>query len=67
MDRPELAHLVGAIPKQMSAAPQCRRLTPAQKAELLNALSARDEEAEVGRLVDWRRARLQACLHCAVF
>ena len=41
------------------------RLTPAQKAELLNALSARDDEAEVGRLVDSRLARLPACPHCA--
>jgi transposase-like protein len=40
------------------------RLTPAQKAELLNALSARDDEAEVGRLVDSRLARLPACPHC---
>ena len=41
------------------------RLTPAQKAELLNALSARDDEAEVGQLVDSRLARLPACPHCA--
>ena len=40
------------------------RLTPAQKAELLNALSARDDEAEVGRLVDSRLARLPVCPHC---
>jgi len=41
------------------------RLRPAQKAELLNALSAMDDEAEVGRLVDSRLARLPACPHCA--
>ena len=41
------------------------RLTPVQKAELLNALSARDDEAEVGRLVDSRFAQLPACPHCA--
>jgi transposase-like protein len=41
------------------------RLTPAQKAELLNALSARDDEAEVGQLVDSRLAQLPACPHCA--
>lgn len=41
------------------------RLTPAQKAELLNMLSAGDDEAEVGRLVDSRLARLPACPHCA--
>jgi transposase-like protein len=41
------------------------RLRPAQKAELLNALSARDDEAEVGQLVDSRLAQLPACPHCA--
>lgn len=41
------------------------RLTPAQKAELLKALSARDDEAEVGQLVDSRVAQLPACPHCA--
>ena len=41
------------------------RLTPAQKAGLLKALSARDDEAEVGQLVDSRLARLPACPHCA--
>ena len=41
------------------------RLTPGQKAELLNALSARDDEAEVGRLVDSRLAPLPTCPHCA--
>jgi transposase-like protein len=41
------------------------RLTPAQKADLLKALSARDDEAEVGQLVDSRLAQLPACPHCA--
>ena len=41
------------------------RLTPGQKAELLQALSARDDEAEVGQLVDSRLAQLPACPHCA--
>ena len=40
------------------------RLTSAQKAELLKALSARDEEAEVGQLVDSRLAQLPGCPHC---
>ena len=41
------------------------RLTPAQKAELLNALGARDDEAVVGQLVEERLAQLPACPHCA--
>ena len=41
------------------------RLTPAQKAGLLKALSARDCQAEVGQLVDSRRSPLPACPHCA--
>lgn len=41
------------------------RLTRAQKAELLKALSARDDEAEVGLLVDSRFAQVPACPHCA--
>ena len=41
------------------------RLTPAQKAGLLKALSARDDEAEVEQLVESRFADLPACPHCA--
>jgi transposase-like protein len=41
------------------------RLTPAQKADLLKALSVRDDEAEVGHLVDSRLAQSPACPHCA--
>ena len=41
------------------------RLTPAQKAELLKALSTRDDEAEVGQLVDSRLAQSPGCPHCA--
>ena len=41
------------------------RLTPAQKAGLLKALSVRDDEAEVGQLVESRLADLPACPHCA--
>jgi transposase-like protein len=41
------------------------RLTPPQKAMLLNALSAEDDETEVGRLVDSRLAQLPICPHCA--
>ena len=41
------------------------RLTPAHKAELLNALGARDDEAVVGQLVESRLAQLPACPHCA--
>jgi transposase-like protein len=41
------------------------RLTPAQKADLLKALSARDDEAEVGHLVESRLAQSRACPHCA--
>ena len=41
------------------------RLTPAQRAELLKVLSARDDEAAVGQLVDSRLAQLPACPHCA--
>ncbi len=37
------------------------RLTPGQKVELLGALSARDDEAAVGQLVDSRLAQLAAC------
>jgi len=37
------------------------RLTPAQRVELLSSLSAKDDEAEVGQLVDLRLARLPAC------
>jgi transposase-like protein len=40
------------------------RLSPAQKVELLSALSARDGEAEVGQLVHSRFARFCACPHC---
>ena len=40
------------------------RLTPAQKAGLIKALSVRDDEAEVGQLVESRLARLPACPHC---
>ena len=36
------------------------RLTPAQKAELLNALGTRDDESEVGQLVESRLAQLPA-------
>ena len=41
------------------------RLTPAQKADLFKALSARDDEAEVEQLVDSRLAQSLACPHCA--
>ena len=41
------------------------RLTPAQEAELLNALGARDDEAVVGQPVESRLAQLPACPHCA--
>ena len=41
------------------------RLTPAQKADLLKVLSARDYEAEVGQLVDSRLGQSPACPHCA--
>ena len=37
------------------------RLTPAQKAEFLNALGARDDESVVGQLVELRLAQLLAC------
>jgi len=54
MDAAELKQWLGSVV----------RLTPAQKAELLKALSARDDEAEVGQLVDSRLARLPVCPHC---
>lgn len=41
------------------------RLTPAQKAELLKFLSARDDQAAVEDLVESRLAQLPACPHCA--
>jgi tRNA(Ile2) C34 agmatinyltransferase TiaS len=40
------------------------RLTMAQKVELLNALGARDDETEVGQLVESRLARAPVCPHC---
>jgi transposase-like protein len=55
MDAAELKRWVASV----------ARLTPAQKAELLKALSARDDETEVGKLVDSRLAQLPACPHCA--
>ncbi len=41
------------------------RLTPTQKADLLKAQSARDDEAEVVHLVDSRLAQSPVCPHCA--
>ena len=55
MDAAELKRWMAAV----------ARLTPAQKADLLKFLSARDDEAEVGQLVDSRLAQLPACPHCA--
>jgi len=54
MDAAELKQWLGSV----------ARLTPAQKAELLEALSARDDEAEVGQLVHLRFAQLPTCPHC---
>jgi hypothetical protein len=42
------------------------RLTPARKAGLLKALSARDDEGKVGGLVASRLTELPACPHCTV-
>ena len=42
-----------------------QRLTPAQKAELVRALTARDDAAVVGELVESRMASLPSCPHCA--
>lgn len=41
------------------------RLTPAQKAELLEALSIRDDAAEVAAQVESRQALRPTCPHCA--
>jgi transposase-like protein len=54
MDATELKQWLGSV----------ARLTPAQKAELLKALSARDDEAEVERLVHSRVAQFPDCPHC---
>lgn len=57
----ELAMDAGELKRWLASV---ARLTSAQKAELLKALSARDEEAEVGQLVDSRLAQLPGCPHC---
>ena len=41
------------------------RLTPAQKADLLKLLSARDDQVAVGDLVESRLAQVPVCPHCA--
>ena len=41
------------------------RLTPAQKVDLLNVLSARDDQAAVEALVESKLTQLPACPHCA--
>ena len=55
MDAAELKRWLGSV----------ARLTPAQKAELLKVLSARDDQAAVEALVESRLAQLPACPHCA--